>query len=253
MKDLCSGTWNLLKFNQLYISWKTLQTSFWNSNGLPRLISSGKLSHGKHWNTSTRNLCRSSTLVEKICRWYFCDHEKSKLSEFLTHLNTIESSIQFTMEKEKEGCLPFLNLLSVCQLATYSWQYIVSQPIPIDTSTLDQNTLYSINNQSLTPSSNKLKYFPPQPGTGTANWNMWNKLFCWMVTRNGWLTLWRPLGFQDFREKKRLNARAFVWEFLWSGMLYRPSKSLKRRGKSSSLHSQKYFLLGECGFLWVTS
>jgi len=37
---------------------------------------------------------------------------KSKLSEFLTHLNTIESSIQFTMEKEKEGCLLFLNLLN---------------------------------------------------------------------------------------------------------------------------------------------
>jgi len=37
--------------------------------------------------------------------------KRSKLSEFLTHLNTIESSIQFTMEKEKEGCLPFLDLL----------------------------------------------------------------------------------------------------------------------------------------------
>jgi len=36
--------------------------------------------------------------------------KRSKLSEFLTHLNTIESSIQFTMEKE--GCLPFLDLLS---------------------------------------------------------------------------------------------------------------------------------------------
>jgi len=36
--------------------------------------------------------------------------KRSKLSEFLTHLNTIENSIQFTMEKEKEGCLPFLDL-----------------------------------------------------------------------------------------------------------------------------------------------
>jgi len=35
---------------------------------------------------------------------------------------------------------------------------------------------------------------------------------------------------------------------LWSGMLYRPSKSLKRRGKSSSLHSKKIFLLGGCSF-----
>ena len=37
--------------------------------------------------------------------------KRSKLSEFLTHLNTIASSIQFTMEKEKEACLPFLDLL----------------------------------------------------------------------------------------------------------------------------------------------
>jgi len=48
--------------------------------------------------------------------------------------------------------------------------------------------------------------------------------------------------------KKHLNARGFAREFLWSGMLYRPGKSLKRRGKSSRLHSKKNFLLGGCGF-----
>jgi len=48
-----------------------------------------------------------------------------------------------------------------------------------------------------------------------------------------------PGWFQGFSEKKCLNARGFVWEFLWSGMLYRPGKSLKRCGKSSSLHSKK--------------
>jgi len=47
---------------------------------------------------------------------------------------------------------------------------------------------------------------------------------------------------QGFLEKKYLNARGFAREFLWSGMLYRPSKSLKRRSKSSSL-------LGGAGFL----
>jgi len=31
-------------------------------------------------------------------------------------------------------------------------------------------------------------------------------------------------------------------------MLYRPGKSLKRRGKSSSLHSKYIFLLGGCEF-----
>jgi len=61
------------------------------------------------------------------------------------------------------------------------------------------------------------------------------------------LTLWRPAAFRDF-QKKNPNAHGFAREFLWSGMLYRPSKSLKRRGKSSSLHSKKNFLLGVCGF-----
>jgi len=54
--------------------------------------------------------------------------------------------------------------------------------------------------------------------------------------------------FRGFSEKKRLNARGFAWEFLRSAMLYRPSKSLKRRGKSSSLHLKKIFLLGGCLF-----
>jgi len=31
-------------------------------------------------------------------------------------------------------------------------------------------------------------------------------------------------------------------------MIYRPGKSLKRRGKSSSLHSKKIFCLGVAGF-----
>jgi len=48
--------------------------------------------------------------------------------------------------------------------------------------------------------------------------------------------------------KKRLNAHGFAREFLRSGMLYRPGKYLKRRGKSSNLHSKKIFLLGG-GFL----
>jgi len=58
---------------------------------------------------------------------------------------------------------------------------------------------------------------------------------------------------RGFSEKKRLNARGFAREFLRSGMLYRPGKSLKRRGKSSSLHSKKIFCLGRAGFLCVTS
>jgi len=60
-------------------------------------------------------------------------------------------------------------------------------------------------------------------------------------------TLWRPAAFGDFRKKKRLNTRGFAREYLHSCMLYRPSKSLKRRGKSSSLHLKKIFCLG----VWV--
>jgi len=53
---------------------------------------------------------------------------------------------------------------------------------------------------------------------------------------------------RGFSKKKRLNAFGFAREFLWSDMLYWPGKSLKRRGKSFSLHSKKNFLLGGCGF-----
>ena len=62
------------------------------------------------------------------------------------------------------------------------------------------------------------------------------------------LTLWRLAGFGNFRKKTTLNARGFAREFLRSSMLYRPSKSLKRRGKTSSLHSKKFFLLGDAVF-----
>jgi len=48
--------------------------------------------------------------------------------------------------------------------------------------------------------------------------------------------------------KKNLTAPGFAREFIQSGMLYRPGKSLKRRGKSFSLQSQKIFLLGDCCF-----
>ena len=48
-------------------------------------------------------------------------------------------------------------------------------------------------------------------------------------------------------EKKRLNARGFAREFLQSSMLYRPGESLKRRGKSYSLHSKKKFFAWGCG------
>ena len=62
---------------------------------------------------------------------------------------------------------------------------------------------------------------------------------------NSWASVW----FWGFLGKKHLNARGFAWEFLRTGMLYRPGKSLKRCGKSSSLHLKKNFCLGDVGFL----
>jgi len=74
--------------------------------------------------------------------------------------------------------------------------------------------------------------------------NLANCLIC--------LTLWRLVAFGDFRKKHR-NARGFVREFLWSGKCYRPSQSVKRCGKSSSLYSKNFFWLGGADFLSVTS
>jgi len=57
-----------------------------------------------------------------------------------------------------------------------------------------------------------------------------------------------PGYFGDFR-KKNQNACGFVREFLRSGKRYRPGQSLKRHGKSSSLHSKKNVWLEKADFL----
>jgi len=58
---------------------------------------------------------------------------------------------------------------------------------------------------------------------------------------------------QEFSCQNNRIAHGFVQEFLWSGQCYKPSERLKRRGKSSSLHSKKNYCLGGADFLWVTS
>jgi len=63
------------------------------------------------------------------------------------------------------------------------------------------------------------------------------------------LTLWRLAAFGDFQKKQRLNACGFAREYLRSCMGYGPGQSVKRRGKSSSLHSKKIICLGSTGFL----
>jgi len=45
-------------------------------------------------------------------------------------------------------------------------------------------------------------------------------------------------------KKKHLNACGFAWEYLRSCKGYGPGRSVKRHGKSSSLHSKKFFAWG---------
>jgi len=49
-------------------------------------------------------------LWERYVDETFVIMKKSKVSEFFTHLDTIESSTQFTKEQEKEECLLFLDI-----------------------------------------------------------------------------------------------------------------------------------------------
>jgi len=58
---------------------------------------------------------------------------------------------------------------------------------------------------------------------------------------------------QVVRKKNSWFAHGFAQEYLRSCAGYRPGRSLKRRGKSCSLHSKKMFWLGSLGSLWVTS
>jgi len=69
-----------------------------------------KPSHARRRKTRFGNLRDLPRLWKRFIEDTFVIMKKSNLSEFLTHLNTIENSIQFMMEQEKE-CLRFLDLL----------------------------------------------------------------------------------------------------------------------------------------------
>ena len=82
----------------------------------------------------------------------------------------------------------------------------------------------------------------------------WTKIVCFVMRilpafsfliSNYTLT---PGWIRGFSRKKSLNARGFVREYLHSCSGYGPGRIVKRRDKSSSLHSKKNFLLGGCGF-----
>jgi len=55
------------------------------------------------------------------------------------------------------------------------------------------------------------------------------------------------------KKQQRLNTRGFAREYLCSCTSYGPGRSVKRRGKSSGLHSKNFFCLGDAGFFRVTS
>jgi len=61
------------------------------------------------------------------------------------------------------------------------------------------------------------------------------------------ITLWHPGGFGDFWEKKRLNARGFAWDFLWSSMLYKPDK-VSKDVASLLVCTRKNFFAWGCRF-----
>ena len=74
----------------------------------------------------------------------------------------------------------------------------------------------------------------------------------WVATCSFNLTLKCPAAFEDFWRKKCEKHVASRGNF--SGLVCSTHPvSLKRRGKSSSLHSKKNFCLGDAVFLWVTS
>ena len=81
-----------------------------------------------------------------LCFWKWYANDKctallaGKLQEFLSHLNGVEPSIQFTLEAESEGKLPFLDvplqcdldgsiLMTVYRKSTQTDRYLASHPI----------------------------------------------------------------------------------------------------------------------------
>jgi hypothetical protein len=72
--------------------------------------------------------------------------------EFLKHLNRLHNKIQFTMEIEEQGHLPFLDIDIYRKTdGSLGHKYIGNPSVPISTYTGIHITILLINNQSLLP------------------------------------------------------------------------------------------------------
>jgi len=74
-------------------------------------------------------------------------------------------------------------------------------------------------------------------------------IVCHPTTLQAWLNSLVSGCFRGILKKKRLNPRGFAQEYLRSSLGYGPGRSVKRRDKSSSLHSKQIFLLKGADFL----
>ena len=67
-------------------------------------------------------------------------HGEAQLHTFHQHLNQQNPNIQFTMELEKEGCIPFLDVLVIREKDHLATTVYRNPPIPTDTSPLVPTT-----------------------------------------------------------------------------------------------------------------
>ena len=132
--DLCYVS--LLKV-LLQIWWQLLQTSRWSSSGLPSVTHCSPHQHGGTWEKGLGDLPKKNSLLVRYVHDIFptWPHEQA-LKGFLNHLNSQHPAIQFTMEKETDKKIAFLDVLterrgtttttSVFRKKTHTDQYINS-------------------------------------------------------------------------------------------------------------------------------